>query len=78
MFEGDIILDKEPCFDNLYGVAINLRQFTVKYNHATCGFTRYNESSKMFFGNIGLFDIASLEVIGNIHDNPELLKGGTE
>jgi hypothetical protein len=39
---------------------------------------RFNENSGNFTGSIGLYSHDGLEVIGNIHDDPELLEGGAD
>lgn len=74
IFEGDIIKYK-----NTYGIKFNGVALTV------IGKVVYNEKNASFAisgkDEIGAkhydyFPIKNIEIIGNIHDNPELLKGG--
>ena len=64
IFEHDIVTAK---FKN-NGARFN---FTVKYSYEKGGYVFDNGSIKVPF-----CDIRSVKIIGNIHDNPELLKGG--
>lgn len=66
IFEHDIVTAKFKS----NGARFN---FTVKYNTETGGFVFDNGCIKVSFT-----DIRSVRIIGNIHDNPELLKGGEE
>ena len=63
IFEHDIVTAK---FKN-NGARFN---FTVKYSYEKGGYVFDNGSIKVPF-----CDIRSVRIIGNIHDNPELLKG---
>lgn len=75
VYEGDILFD-EP--DEFFSETRNL--FIVEWLENKCGFafhrnkTRiYENSSDLISDNAGT---VLLEVIGNIHDNPELLESG--
>lgn len=66
IFEHDIVTAKFKS----NGARFN---FTVKYNTEKGGFVFDNGHIKVPFA-----DIRSVRIIGNIHDNPELMKGGAE
>lgn len=68
IFEGDIVKTDKFSEPN--------KQYIIKYDlqfGAFIGCDRYNLYFVTFDGDSNEF-----EVIGNIHDNPELLKGGAE
>ena len=94
IFEGDIIryadlydyncylesIDNPEVYDNIdlgniwtidevvYGIKVGYPAFDLnKHDFETNGLSELSESGQYFY-----------EVIGNIHDNPELLKGGEE
>ena len=94
IFEGDIIryadlydyncylesIDNPEVYDNIdlgniwtidevvYGIEVGYPAFDLnKHDFETNGLSELSESGQYFY-----------EVIGNIHDNPELLKGGEE
>ena len=94
IFEGDIIryadlydyncylesIDNIEVYDNIdlgniwtidevvYGIEVGYPAFDLnKHDFETNGLSELSESGQYFY-----------EVIGNIHDNPELLKGGEE
>lgn len=64
IFEGDIVR---------YGDTIHKVVFEQRNATAYFGLV-YSEVETMPFGHYQ--DLTQIEVIGNIHDNPELLKGG--
>ena len=64
IFEGDIVK---------YGDTIHEVVFEQRNNTAYYGLI-YSQIETLPFGNYQ--DIRQIEVIGNIHDNPELLEGG--
>lgn len=66
IFEGDIVK---------YGDTIHKVVFEQRTGTAYFGIV-YNELETLPFGHYQ--DLKQIEVIGNIHDNPELLKGGTD
>lgn len=61
IFEGDIIEEDEGD-----GVVVYLEQFA-------CYALEYKDVAGRLF-NASLFDCRNIEIVGNIHDNPELLK----
>lgn len=65
VFEGDILLNNTHNVDFVYRVEW----------HIDCWVGVRNDDAELL-GN--LFDAMPLKVIGNIHDNSELLKGGVE
>jgi uncharacterized phage protein (TIGR01671 family) len=74
VYEGDIIR-----FSNPYLIISQGKQSfgMVKYYDALAGFALYNSSEDKFPMECDWLKIdGSTKVFGNIHDNPELLKGG--
>ena len=63
IFEGDIVKEY-----NIFGVEVGIG--AVHWSDLFLAW-HITKNKSMYSGNI-----ASYEVIGNIHDNPELLKGG--
>ena len=64
IFEGDIVkLALMDCAE--IGV--------IKFNDIMCRFMFYDK-----FGGYGIDNTCDFEVIGNTHDNPDMLKGGGE
>lgn len=68
IFEGDIVIDKysKEKF-GFVGVVI--------YNPKLTQFQIYSDKQPDYVVNLGS-RVNSIKVLGNIHDNPELLKGG--
>ena len=64
IYEGDICI---------FSSDIQSSKFVVVWNVSKCGFDCVNPNDKSDGGALWLDD---LKVIGNIHDNPELLKEG--
>ena len=72
IFEGDIVRIEISCNGE------KVTEITrVGYDYKFCGFfpMRWENSCD---GCDCYFAIEEIEIIGNIHDNPELLKGGAE
>ena len=76
VYEGDIIR-----FSNPYLIISQGKQSfgMVKYYDALAGFALYNSSEDKFPMECDWLKIdGSTKVFGNIHDNPEFLKGGEQ
>jgi uncharacterized phage protein (TIGR01671 family) len=70
IFEGDIVIDKYS--KEKFGFV-----GTVIYNPTLTQFQIYSDKQPDYIVNLGSRS-QSTKVIGNIYDNPELLKGGAE
>ena len=73
IYEGDILFDYE--IDNETGNDIS-GKFPVVYDISNCQFAIDNSFKKdgsSFVNFVEYFGIENLKVVGNIHDNPELL-----
>ena len=77
IFEGDIVKEEYEVFVSARTKEKRIRIGYVEYSSSPlcCGYYAYfwNDKEK-WRGNFGIHHCC--EVIGNIHDNPELLKGG--
>lgn len=70
VYEGDIVLAKS---------AGERRRCQVVYAEHSCGFILHTKIDPWYIhADIDTKKDILLEVIGNIYDNPELLKGGTK
>ena len=70
IYEGDILMFREECNDTLV-VKWSKGSFVAEYTNR--GEDGFRVCSNYFAAEPKLF-----RVVGNIHDNPELLKGGTK
>jgi len=66
IYEGDIVREKGDI--DLYKI-----EFSIDGNH--CYYAGYNIEDGSLETVIELFNFGEVEVIGNIYENPELLKG---
>ncbi len=66
IYEGDIIEGQ--------GSKAKTDHFVIRWNAAKCGFSA--GEGKHVWPNLNQATMSAYEVIGNIHDNPELLEGG--
>ena len=73
IFEGDIVKYKNTDGISSNGVILTITGKVV-YNKKTASFA-VDGSDKIGAKHFDYFPIKKIEVIGNIHDNPELLKG---
>jgi uncharacterized phage protein (TIGR01671 family) len=76
IFEGDIVKYKNTDGIKFNGVALTVIGKVV-YNEKNASFA-ISGKDEMGAKHYDYFPIKNIEVIGNIHDNPELLKGGAE
>lgn len=61
IYDGDICRTKEG-------------YFIVKWHNKACAFMAYNLKSYAPFSWFSNVETTGIEVVGNVHDNPELLK----
>lgn len=73
IFEGDIVKHHRT----LWGTD-NTDIGIIKWHQKTCRFYRTSKFDTVHIVEIWEDTATEYEVIGNIHDNPELLKGGAE
>lgn len=68
IYEGDIV----RCKLYYFGLPTKTENFTVKYGR----FIRENRGAGFypFYGTINAYEVIESKVIGNIYENPELLK----
>lgn len=64
IFEGDIVSDVNCEYD----------KYVVKFSDERCGFFPFAKGDGCGCCEINVLSVKFAEVIGNIHDNPELLK----
>ena len=74
IFEGDIIKYKNTDGIKFNGVALTVIGKVV-YNEKNASFA-ISGKDEIGAKHYDYFPIKNIEVIGNIHDNPELMKGG--
>lgn len=76
IFEGDIIKYKNTDGIKFNGVALTVIGKVV-YNEKNASFA-ISGKDEIGAKHYDYFPIKKIEVIGNIHDNPEILEGGEE
>lgn len=77
IFEGDIV--KARVTENTgYGTKKYESIYEIKYHEKYCYFYLAREKNNLLFDGNWSYFVSQFEIIGNIHDNPELLKGGEE
>ena len=77
IFEGDIV-KATIAYNNRFQDKVDHRTETyeVKYHINHCYFYLARERNNLLFDGNWQYFLKEIEVIGNIHDNKELLKGG--
>ena len=75
IFEGDIV--KATILENSgFGTKRYTKDYIIKYHEKYCYFYLARERNNLLFDGNWSYGVKNVEVIGNIFDNPELLKGG--
>lgn len=72
IYEGDIVDLEYIFYDSLYLIDPRFEPSRCVVVYKDSAFRFKNEANRSYF----LHDVKSIKVIGNIHDNPELLEGG--
>ena len=74
IYEGDIV--KAPLLDPIFGDLLSdaFDNVAISFHNGAFAVAYYEGRHKIYLQD--LYD--KIEVIGNVHDNPELLKGGDQ
>lgn len=77
IFEGDIVRATFT-YNNASQDTVENRThiYEIKYHESYCCFYLARKRNNMLFDGNWTYYLKEIEVIGNIHDNPELLGGG--
>ena len=79
IWEGDIVkatVSYNNAFQDRVDVKTNI--YEVKYHEKYCYFYLARKQNNLLFDGNWSYYLKEIEVIGNIHDNSEILKGGEE
>ena len=72
IWEGDIVKHYNNAFQDRVDVKTNI--YEVKYHEKYCYFYLARKQNNLLFDGNWSYYLKEIEVIGNIHDNSELLK----